>query len=127
MALSWLTALKAVPWADVVQAAPGIVQGARKLFTAAKGYAGSAGDTATARSSGTGGALEERLHTLEAAIDAMQRDQRSSAELIRSLAEQNANIVVALDAMRRRARILAGGCVGLAIAFGALVLAFILR
>ena len=47
MALSWLTALKAVPWADVVQAAPEIVQGARKLFNAAKTYAGSQGNAAT--------------------------------------------------------------------------------
>ena len=30
MAISWLVALKAVPWSDLVQAAPGIVKGARK-------------------------------------------------------------------------------------------------
>ena len=28
----WLTALKAVPWTDVIAAAPAVARGARKLF-----------------------------------------------------------------------------------------------
>ena len=128
MALSWLTALKAVPWADVVQAAPGIVQGARKLFTAAKEYAGSGSEAATGATSGTPrGTLDARLHSMEAAIDGLQGEQRSTAELIRSLAEQNANIIAALDLMRGRVRILTGACAALAIALGALALALVLR
>ena len=128
MALSWLTALKAVPWADVVQAAPGIVQGARKLFTAAKEYAGSGSDAAAgAASRPSPGTLEARLHSMEAAVDGLQGEQRSSAELIRSLAEQNASIIAALDLMRGRVRILSGACAALAIALGALALAFVLR
>lgn len=126
MALSWLTALKAVPWADVVQAAPGIVQGARKLFTAAKGYAESG--TAEAGPGATrGGGLEARLQPIETAIDALQSEQRSTAELIRSLAEQNASIIAALDLMRNRVRIVTGVCIGLAIALAALALAYTLR
>ena len=126
MALSWLTALKAVPWADVVQAAPGIVQGARKLFNAAKSYAGSQGDAATATAQ-TSGAPIERLQQLEASLQALQSDQRTSAELIRSLAEQNATIVAALDVMRRRVRVLTGACIVLTAALAALVLVTTLR
>src|SRR5262245_48058017 len=125
MALSWLSALKAVPWADVVQAAPGIVQGARRLFTAAKSSAESS-DAATSSAARSGG-LEGRLQPIEAAIDALQGEQRSTAELIRSLAEQNAIIIAALDIMRRRVRLLTVTCVGLAIAFAGIALALALR
>jgi hypothetical protein len=123
MALSWLTALKAVPWADVVQAAPGIVQGARKLFTAARG-----GDAATAAPGGAPeGSLAARIESIEAAIDVLQGEQRSSAELIRSLAEQNASIIAALDLLRSRVRLLTGACAGLAIALCVLALVVALR
>ena len=121
MALSWLTALKAVPWADVVQAAPGIVQGARKLFQSAKTYAGSQGDSAGAAAERSGGALNERLQQIDASLQALQSEQRTSAELIRSLAEQNANIVAALDVLRNRVRVLTGACIVLAVALAALI------
>ena len=128
MALSWLTALKAVPWADVVQAAPGIVQGARKLFTAAKEYAAAADDASTSAHAGTrSDALEVRVQQIETGLDALAAEQRSSAELIRSLAEQNANIVAALDIMRNRVRVLSAACIALAIALAAVGLVIALR
>ena len=125
MALSWLTALKAVPWADVVQAAPGIVQGARKLFNAAKTYAGS--DASAVRPDASAETLGERLRQMEAGLVELQGEQRTSAELIRSLAEQNATIVAALDVMRSRVRMLTGACIALAVALVALVLVTGLR
>ena len=128
MGLSWLTALKAVPWADVVQAAPGIVQGARKLFSAAKHYAGAEGAGATdAAGHQRGDSLAGRLQQIEAAIDALQSEQRSSAELIRSLAEQNASIIAALDVMRNRLRVLTGACLVLGVATAALGIALALQ
>ena len=36
MAINWLFALKAVPWTDLVQAAPHLVKGARRLFNSAR-------------------------------------------------------------------------------------------
>lgn len=33
MGLSWLSAIKLIPWGDVVQATPGIVKGARDLWS----------------------------------------------------------------------------------------------
>jgi len=126
MALSWLTALKAVPWADVVQAAPGIVQGARKLFTAAKEYAADGAST-NAHAGTRGDALEARVQQIEIGLDALAAEQRSSAELIRSLAEQNANIVAALDIMRNRVRVLSAACIALAIALAAVGLVIALR
>ena len=128
MALSWLTALKAVPWADVVQAAPGIVQGARKLFTAAKEYAATADDaSASPQGAKRTDALEGRLQQIEAGLETLTTEQRSSAELIRSLAEQNASIIAALDMMRTRVRVLSGACIALAVVAVGLGIAIALR
>jgi hypothetical protein len=127
VALSWLTALKAVPWADVVQAAPEIVQGARKLFNAAKTYAGSQGNAATGAHGTSGDALDGRLRQIEAGLQELRSEQRTSAELIRSLAEQNASIVAALDVMRKRVRAAIGACIVLAVALAAFVLVTTLR
>jgi hypothetical protein len=125
MALGWLTALKAVPWSDVVQAAPNIVQGARKLFTAAKAYRSPADAAASAQASSgeRGENPEARIGQINAHIETLQAEQRASAELIRSLAEQNENIVAALDLMRKRMRMLAGVSILLMIALMLLGLA----
>ena len=127
MALSWLTALKAVPWADVVQAAPGIVQGARKLFTAAKGYTASSVDARAGTADVRNESLGARLERLNADIEALQSEQRTSAELIRSLAEQNATIIAALDVMRSRMRMLTYACIVLAVGVAGLALLIAMR
>ncbi|MCZ7654862.1 MAG: hypothetical protein M5R42_12135 [Rhodocyclaceae bacterium] len=36
MAIGWLTVFKAIPWSDVVAAAPTVVKGARKLVDAVR-------------------------------------------------------------------------------------------
>jgi hypothetical protein len=107
MAINWILALKAVPWADVVQAAPHIVKGARRLFNSARQseavavepseWSGDVGDPAAAHA---------RLRQLEAGLQALDREQQESAELIRSLAEQNARLVEAIEIMRARVRLL---------------------
>jgi len=109
MAISWLTALKAVPWSDVVQAAPGIVKGARKLFTTVRGEvsgAQSGGDPARSGSSDDGKSLSTRLAEAQSALEALRAEQTASAELIRSLAEQNAKVVEAIEILRARQRVL---------------------
>ena len=128
MALSWLSALKAVPWADVVQAAPAIVQGARKLFTAAKSYAGAtANDTRAQEKPVQRMDFAGRVLEIEQTIATLQAEQRASAELIRSLAEQNANIVAALDQLRRRIRVLSVLSVLLVLVLGILAAVVIAR
>jgi hypothetical protein len=107
MAINWIFALKAVPWADVVQAAPHIVKGARRLFNSARQsqtapiepsvWSGDVNDPA---------AVHARLSQLEAGLQAVDREQQESAELIRSLAEQNARLVEAIEIMRARVRLL---------------------
>lgn len=116
MAINWILALKAVPWADVVQAAPHIVKGARRLFHGARQ---SEAVPVEAPDWPAGGrdpdAVQARLRQLEAGLQTVDREQQESAELIRSLAEQNARIVEAIGVLRARVRLLLGLTLGLAL------------
>ena len=120
MALSWLTALKAVPWADVVHAAPSIVQSARKLYAAARGHPANQASTAAAEDDINQGSTATRLRAMAAALEGVRAEQRSSAGLIRSLAEQQAVLVSALESLRKRVAVLLGLCVILVVALIAL-------
>jgi hypothetical protein len=119
MALGWLTALKAVPWADVVHAAPSIVQGARKLYAAARGHSANQAST-TAEDEINQGSTATRLRAMAAALEQLRAEQRSSAELIRSLAEQHARMVSALETLRKRLAVMLSLCVILSVVLIAL-------
>jgi hypothetical protein len=116
MAINWLIALKAVPWSDLMQAAPHIVKGARRLFNTAR--SSDAAADASAELAGTG-TVQERLQRIESALQTLDSEQEASAELIRSLAEQHARLVEAIEVLRARARILLGVNVALGIALAA--------
>jgi hypothetical protein len=122
MAINWLFALKAVPWSDVVQAAPAIVKGARKLFNTARTSEPPPVGPEDAYSGADADSVHARLARLEAALHDVDAEQNSSAELIRSLAEQNARVVEAIEVLRARLRILLGVTVGLALAFAVLAI-----
>jgi hypothetical protein len=100
MAIGWLTALKMVPWDVVVSNAPGVVDGARKLWSAAGKNNAAESEQPEAL---TG---EPRLAALEEDVANLQREMASSAELIKALADQNAQLVHAVAVLRRRQRLL---------------------
>ena len=102
MAIGWMTALKVIPWGDVIEATPGIVKSARKIFTRSQ----QAEEAATAAASSSPADLSARVAQLESSVAQLAEQQKASAELIETLAEQNARIVEAVDALRRRARLL---------------------
>jgi hypothetical protein len=121
MAVGWVTALKLVPWGDVLEATPQILQAAKKLLgrtrqgtaDAAAGTLAGAGDAATPPV-----ALE--LQQLRERVARLEQEQQESAVLIQSLAEQNAQVVQAVEVLRRRNQrltaaiaVLGAVCVGL--------------
>ena len=120
MAINWLFALKAVPWADLAQAAPHIVKGARRLFNTARSSAPPPAGGANEAAGHDSGPVQERLSRIEHALQALDAEQDSSAELIRSLAEQNARVVEAIVVLRARQRLLLGLCIVLALAVAGL-------
>ena len=105
MAVGWLTALKVIPWGDVVQNAPGVLRGAKKLWSAVR--------------------QGPEPHGLQQEVAQLKDQAENAARLISSLAEQNARLVEAVDILRLRTRVLlitSGVLVAAMIALAALLL-----
>ena len=103
MAVGWVAALKLVPWGDVLEATPQILQAAKKLLgstrqgtaDAAAGTLAGAGDAATPP-------VALQLQQLRERVARLEQEQQESAVLIQSLAEQNAQVVQAVQVLRLR-------------------------
>lgn len=117
MAIGWLTALKVIPWGDVIEATPGIVKSARKIFARSQ----EAEDAATAPTAAASGDPAARIAQLEARLAELAEQQKASAQLIETLAEQNARVVDAIDRLRLRTRLLMVSCTLLAVALAAVL------
>lgn len=105
----WMTALKIIPWGNVVESAPHIVKAAKHLFSATK--KDTSDFSADWQTGDVSGSVDKRVRLLEAKIVELSDEQRSSAELIKSLAEQNALMVEAIEVFRVRVKILLAACV----------------
>ncbi len=105
----WLSALKLVPWGQVIDAAPQLVQGARKLMRRSEQNAAPAPSVPAPAASAHEG-LAGQVAALQQRAAQLEEEQRASAVLIRSLAEQNAQVVRAVDALRTRTRWLGLAC-----------------
>lgn len=115
MAISWITALKLVPWGDVIEATPQVVKAAKSLLRkkdaeqAVRAQPAAAGEPLAApRSAGEQALL--LIQAQEARITQLEQSQRQSLELIEKLAEQNAQIVATVGALRTGAQRLAWAC-----------------
>ena len=109
MAIGWLTVLQSVPWSDVVRNAPKVAAGAKKLWdnvanksaanpdVAADG-SGLAPEPAPATLEG----LQQQVLSLQAASAHLQQRLIESSDLIGTLAEQNAQLIQGIQALRRR-------------------------
>lgn len=113
MAIGWMSALKVIPWGDVIEATPGIVKSARKIFTRSQ-------QAEEAASAPTAADPSARIAHLEASLTELAEQQKASAQLIETLAEQNARLVEAVQILRVRTRFLIAACSVLAIAAVAL-------
>lgn len=104
MAIDYLTALKMIPWDDVVRNAPSIIDGSRKLWKAV-----------THGSQPAATSMESRVSSLENEVSELKQELISSADLIKSLAEQNSQLVQAISVLQGRMRLLLGGLAALGI------------
>jgi hypothetical protein len=103
MAIGWIGVFKALPWTEILAAAPVIVQGAGKLWKTVKRKDGAGGQVDLAPVSDA-----ESINALEARIAVLEKEALASSELIRALADQNARLVEAVEILRVRTRILLG-------------------
>lgn len=122
MAISWITALKLVPWADVIEAAPQVIKAAKGLVGKKEAaeqkaeQAAAQSDAASARLMAAGSsepAAElalKQIKLLQGRVELLEHSQRQSLEIIEKLAEQNAQLVTTVGALRTGAQRLAWAC-----------------
>ena len=123
--MGWLGALKLVPWSEVIEAAPGLVRGARRIFAQTQDEPATAAEPPPAVADvDPTEALRAQLQQLEAQVQALATQQQATAGLLESLTEHNARLVEAVQMLRLRQRWLSGAVAVLALA---LVAALALR
>ncbi|HEV2611841.1 MAG TPA: hypothetical protein VGU61_16360 [Noviherbaspirillum sp.] len=114
MATNWISALKLVPWADVVKNAPFVADSAKKLWkSVAKEEAEPAPapvETVQTLSPELQAlqAMDSRIAFLENKVSTLQQEMVSSAELITALADQNAQLIKTTGELRSKMRLMAG-------------------
>ncbi len=105
MALNWLTLLKAVPWGEVARNAPVIAENAKKLWSTVARK--SPKQELEVRNVFTSedqeiNWLKDKLKTLEAANTDLHNQMLTSAELMKALADQNAQLINRIELNRIR-------------------------
>lgn len=118
MAIPWLVALKVIPWGDVIEHAPTVLNAARKLLDRSKTPpAGTAPPVPLdlGEAPPTLGELKNRLIEARQLIDQQAAVQTQMAQTLTELAEQNARLVGAVDLLRKRTRLLMGALAVLAV------------
>jgi hypothetical protein len=129
MPISWITALKLVPWGDVIEATPQVLKAAKGLLRKkeAAAEAAAAATEPVGRLAATPHTAGEQalqlIQSLEGRIQQLEQGQQQSAELIQQLAEQNAQVIRTVDLLRTGAQRLAWACGGLAVVVVGLVIA----
>lgn len=108
MAFGWLAILKIVPWSEVISNAPKVADGARKLWNAVAKKAASPtvldlhAQPPSASEPHTLAALEVRTSALEAVVSDLQGQMLACSELIKTLADQNAQLIHRIETQRAR-------------------------
>ena len=122
MAIGWLTVLQSVPWSDVISNAPKVAEGAKKLWNMVgrKSVPPESSEVSTQPAglseTPTLAALAARTTALEAAVADLHDQMLASSELIKALAEQNAQLIQRIEANRVRVRWVGAAVVALVMA-----------
>lgn len=118
MAIGWFSVLQAVPWGQVIDNAPKVVDGAKKLWSSVSKkstpdefeivdveatYSSDDAESLTA--------IRNRLTALEKSTADLHKQMLASSELIKTLADQNAQLVTRIEANRKRMIFLTVICV----------------
>jgi len=124
MAIPWLTALKVIPWGDVIEHAPSVLKAARKLMdrqpSQPQDPAGNPATPMPVSAVPSLGELKNALIAAQGQIDRQAQTQRELTETLAELAEQNARLVSTVEVLRSRTRLLVWG--GAAMLLGLAVL-----
>ncbi len=109
MAIPWIAALKIIPWGDVIEHAPKVLNAARKLIDKQKTPVAPVPPGAPMDPNAEPpslGELRNRLIEARQLIDQQTTAQQQMAQTLGELAEQNARLVEAVQLLRVRTRLL---------------------
>lgn len=112
MAVNWLASLKYVPWSKVISMTPAIVESGGKLWeriSSRRTQASTAESPAGQAPPSTPEALaaiEIRLMTLEKKSAELGEEAVSSFQVVKSIVDQNAQVVQAVDVLLARTQLL---------------------
>jgi hypothetical protein len=109
MAISWLAALKVVPWGKVMEHAPQVLDKARGLID--KHRSGAAPTEPAPSSPDLGdvpslGELKNRCLALQAQCEQLAQTQQQMAQTLADVAEQNAGLIAMVNRLQSRLRAL---------------------
>jgi hypothetical protein len=109
MATGWWSVLKTVPWSEVINAAPQVAGGARRLWDTVARKSGNTGGTAAPGpidaiepEEDFFGALMTRIEKNEATLGELRGQMLSASEIIANLADQNAQLIAKMEVARTR-------------------------
>ena len=109
MAIPWLLALKVIPWGDVIEHAPKVLNAARKLMERQKAPPVAVPSSLVPLDLGQAppslGELKNRLIEARQLIDQQAQTQVQLTQTLAELAEQNARLVAAVELLRVRTRV----------------------
>lgn len=126
MAIGWFALLTKVPWSEVISNAPRVADAAKKLWKAVANKSVPS-ETLTdvvpphlSPDAVSIAGMEARLVAMEAGYSDLQNQMLASSELIKELADQNAQIVRRIEANRVRVfwLIVAIGLLAIAVTLG---------
>jgi Mg2+ and Co2+ transporter CorA len=126
MAIPWLVALKVIPWGDVIEHAPKVLNAARQLLDKQRQQRPAVEAPLAAPQSDViempgptppeVRELQQRLATTREDLAGLQQPQDQITQTLADLAEQNTRLVQAVEVLRKRTRLLMGAVVVLAAA-----------
>ena len=127
MAAGWIASFKTIPWTTVISVAPAIVDGARKLWSRVRKQ-----DPQNRKPSEPTkdkvyspdpaiSAIEAQVQALELRAAELGEEIALTSEIIDKLAEQQSQLVQAVDILRVRTRALLWACAVLALAVVVLI------
>ena len=124
MAISWLSALKVVPWDKVIEHAPGVLDKARSLIDKHRGVTTTASASSAVQETAALPSLEElnaRTLALQTQLEAQAAAQQHMAQTMAELAEQQAGLIAMVKRLQNRVWWLAA-CVLLSASIGGIFL-----
>ncbi|MDR3370887.1 hypothetical protein [Rhodoferax sp.] len=124
MAIGWLSVLKMVPWGDVIETAPKVAVGAKKLWNSVGKKRVDASNAPTipgalAEVDAPVTALQTQVLELQLAVAELHQQMLESSALIGSLAEQNTQLIARVEVNRKRVLTLAVALVVVVVAAAA--------